>query len=71
MTSPRRTIVRSSLPSSPSSPRLELFRSRLREEHAVLQKWMRRLRRAFHAMEKQQRRVDRLVKQIAKLETMP
>lgn len=71
MTTPRRRLVRSASSISsphPPDPRLPKLRSRLEEERNALARWMRRLRRAFHAVEKQQLLVARLEKQIARME---
>lgn len=71
MTTPRRRLVRSASSTAsprPSNPRLPKLRSRLESERNALARWMRRLRRAFHAVEKQQLRVARLEQQIARME---
>jgi hypothetical protein len=72
MSSPRRRLVRPApipAPTAPDRPRRLLkLRARLQREQATLSRWMSRLRRAFHAVEKQQLRVVRLEKQIARLE---
>ena len=47
-------------------PRLH---SRLEKERAGLDRWRKRLLRAFHAYERQDHLVNRLVRQIAKLES--
>jgi hypothetical protein len=44
------------------------LRSRLEEQRQALARWMSRLRRAFHAVEKQQLSIHRLDRQISKLE---
>lgn len=71
MTTPRRRLVRP-LPAPPSNPnnqrRLQKLRTRLEQERAALARWMTRLRRAFHAVERQQRLVARLDRQLKKLE---
>jgi hypothetical protein len=43
-------------------------REQLHKEQQSLGRWMSRLKRAFHAVEKQQRRVTRLERQIASLD---
>jgi len=43
-------------------------RARLHKEQQALTRWMTRLKRAFHAVEKQQRRVTTLERTIARLE---
>jgi hypothetical protein len=45
--------------------RLQKRRDQLDKERVALNRWMSRLRRAFHAVEKQQARVARLERQIA------
>ena len=69
MAVPRRRILRPvpALHSNPArvGPKL---RSRLDKERTVLARWMSRLRRAFHAVEKAQARIGRIEKQIARLE---
>jgi hypothetical protein len=44
------------------------MRSRLEQEEATLARWLTRLKRVFHAFEKQQRRVAALQRQLAKLQ---
>jgi hypothetical protein len=68
MTTPRRAIVRAAPPPSAAAQRLQVLRRRLESEQIALRRWLTRLRRAFHATEKQQGRVARLERQIAKLE---
>ncbi len=41
----------------------------LSREQVLLDRWMSRLRRAFHALEKQQQRTTRLQRRLAQLET--
>jgi hypothetical protein len=66
MSMPRRRILRP--PQQPPDPRraerLRRLRERLSNERAALARWMKRLRRAFHAVEKSQlaiTRVERLI----------
>ena len=73
MTMPRRRIVRS--PPSPSPPpdpqrqrRMQKLRNHLEKERVVLGRWMVKLRRAFHSVEKSQRKLAHLEKQLAKQE---
>jgi hypothetical protein len=75
MTTQWRRIVRTP-PSAPASDphrqeRLRRLGDRLGHEQAALDRWMGRLRRSFHALEKQQRVVARLTKEIARLEGEP
>lgn len=71
MTTPRRRLIRPSLPpvSRPVNDRqIHRLRSRLELERATLARWMSRLRRAFHAVEKSQLRVARIERQLVRLE---
>jgi len=72
MSTPRRRLVRSTPPAAESHAdqqhRLQKLRGRLDRERASLARWMARLRRAFHAVEKSQLRSRRLECQIARLE---
>ena len=72
MSTPRRRILRPARATAAVQPRhhlqVEKRRSRLQRERAALSKWMTRLRRAFHAVEKQQRRISGLERQLARLE---
>jgi hypothetical protein len=68
MTAPRRRILR---PTEPPATidlrvqrRLQQLRTRLEQEQAGLTRWMARLRRAFHAVERHQERVARLERQL-------
>jgi hypothetical protein len=59
---------------SPANPaterrrRLKALHARLDAERATLSRWMTRLKRAFHCVEKSQARVGRLEREIAKLD---
>jgi hypothetical protein len=68
MTTPRRRLVRprpvTLAPSPDRQRRLEKLRSRLAGERSGLTRWMSRLRRAFHAVEKHQQRIARLERQL-------
>ena len=72
MSTPRRRILRPSRTAVVVQPRhhqqVEKRRSRSERERASLANWMARLRRAFHAVEKQQRRIAGLERQLARLE---
>jgi hypothetical protein len=48
--------------------RAQALRSRLTEDRAALARWMSRLRRAFHAVEKLQQRIARTDRHLATLE---
>ena len=72
MTTPRRAIVRT----RPVIPALEVqrqrqlrkLRDRLESEREALARWMTRLRRAFHAVERRQSTIARLEKSLTRLE---
>ena len=70
MSAPRRRLVRPATapPDQQRQRRLRKLREGLERERAALARWMARLRRAFHAVERQQLRTARLERQIAKLE---
>jgi hypothetical protein len=72
MSTPRRRIVRSASPTDPTAQRRQRRVQRLRgwlvEDREALARWMSRLKRAFHAVEKLQERVARLDRQLATLE---
>ena len=75
MSAPRRRLVRPALVRAPAppqpDPRLQKLRSRLEAERAALARWMAKLRRAFHAVEKAQRKGAYLERQITRLEKGP
>jgi hypothetical protein len=52
----------------PRQTKLLALRSRLEAEQECLTRWMSRLKRAFHAVEKQQQKVTRLEREIARLQ---
>ena len=70
MSTPRRRLVRPIPP--PSRPdcqrKVQKLRTRLEQDRAALARWMSRLKRAFHAVEKHQLRITRLERQITQLE---
>ncbi len=72
MTVPRRRIVRSGPAPAVHDGRrqrqLQRLRARLEQEQTALARWMSRLKRAFHAVEKGQLRVTRMQKTIARQE---
>jgi len=71
MSQPRRRILRPSRPSSGDGTRhtkLLARCSKLEAEQQSLSRWMSRLKRAFHAVEKQQQKVTRLECEIARLQ---
>ena len=72
MSTPRRRILRPTRAAAAVPPRhhlqVEKCRTRLERERATLARWMVRLKRSFHAVEKQQRRISGLERQLARLE---
>ncbi len=71
-TTPRRRVLRPTRESPDDSTRqrsLHKKRVRLQDEQQSLLRWMSRLKRAFHAVEKQQRIISRLERDLARLET--
>jgi hypothetical protein len=72
--SSRRRILRSANGSPEDqrqTERLRKLRERLVQERAALARWMKRLRRAFHAAEKRQRAIARIEKEMSKREDTP
>jgi hypothetical protein len=70
MSHPRRRLLRPSrrpVDDGPRQTKLLARRSKLEGEQQCLTRWMSRLKRAFHAVEKQQQRVTRLEREIARL----
>ncbi len=70
MTIARRRRVLRPVASTPTaaSVRLSRWRERLAEEQQTLTRWMAKLKRAFHSLEKHQQRVARLERQIRQVE---
>ena len=68
MSTPRRHVLRRTPAADTVSlreqQRIQKRREQLEKERLALNRWMARLRRAFHAVEKQQARVARLERQI-------
>jgi len=71
MANPRRCIIRPA-PTPPTSQQrqqqLQKLRSRIDHERSSLGRWQTRLKRAFTTVEKHQKRIARLERQIAFLE---
>lgn len=70
MSLPRRRVIRPEVPTALANvqqEKIQKFRTRLQQEHERLKKWMSRLRRAFGTVEKQQRTIRRLERQISSL----
>lgn len=73
MTTPRRVVLRPLRPAVDNDRQrrqgvIVRRRARLQKEQQALARWMTRLKRAFHAVEKQQRRVTALERAIARLD---
>jgi hypothetical protein len=72
MSTPRRRIVRPASAIDQAAQqrhrRAQKLRGRLVDDRTALARWMSRLKRAFHAVEKFQQRVARLDRQLATLE---
>jgi hypothetical protein len=71
MAAPRRRILRPTLPAVPEVQRqrqLQRLRERLVSERAAQARWQTRLKRAFNALEKHQKVLIRLERQLARLE---
>ena len=72
MSAPRRRILRPARTGVVVQPRhnqqVEKRRSRLERERVLLARWMSRLKRAFNAVVKQQRRISSLERQLVRLE---
>jgi hypothetical protein len=71
MATPRRLIVRPAPTPTPDPDRqrqLQKLRARLDLERTTFTRWMPRLKRAFHSVEKSQLRIARLERRIARLE---
>ena len=68
----RRRVLRSPRPASAAESRrlarLDKKRTQLEKERAAPARWMSKLKRAFHSMEKLQGRIGRLERDIAQLE---
>ena len=68
---PRRRLIRPHQPPTndrADQERIQKLRKRLELAHTTLARWMARLKRAFHAVEKIQRRMSRIEKQLARSE---
>jgi hypothetical protein len=72
MSMPRRQIIRPATVAATINlqrqRQLDKLRSRLEGERATLARWMSRLRRSFHAVEKSQRKVTQLERSISRFE---
>jgi hypothetical protein len=72
MATPRRRVVRPLAVAAAAvqhrQRRSQALRSRLTKDRCDLDRWMGRLRRAFHAVEKLQRRIAHADRQLTRLE---
>jgi hypothetical protein len=69
MTTPRRRLIRPTLPYPPApSHQVQKLRTKLEDERRGMARWLSRLRRAFTAMNKHSERIARLERQIAKIQ---
>jgi hypothetical protein len=69
MTTVRRRVLRPPASATTSvSRRLPALRTKLEREQEALMRWMTRLKRSFHSLEKHQLRTARLERQIRTLE---
>lgn len=71
MPTARRRLIRPLAPTTVETQnhrQIQKLRGRLDQERTGLARWMRRLKRAFRAVEKHQSRVARLERQITKME---
>lgn len=71
MTTARRRVLRSPLPTATDArhqQRLVKVREQLATERAALTRWMWKLKRAFHAVEKNQSRIGRLERRLSQPE---
>ena len=67
MTTARRRVLRSAPPTvtdARQQQRLARVREQLASERAALARWLTRLKRAFHAVEKQQARISRIERRL-------
>jgi hypothetical protein len=72
MSLPRRRLVRPAPPSANGEVQRKIhdLRSRLEAEQLTLHRWMAKLKRAFHVVEKQEKTVSRLQRQLRQLEEL-
>jgi hypothetical protein len=72
MTVTRRRVLRPAATPTPADPKsqrhIERLRARLAREQLAYERWQKRLRRAFNAVQKQNRIVIRLQMQLTRLE---
>jgi hypothetical protein len=70
VSTPRRRLVRPATapPDQQRQRRAKRLREGLERERAALARWVARLKRAFHATEKSQRRIAQIERRLTKLE---
>jgi hypothetical protein len=72
MSVPRRRLIRATPVPVPTAPqrqrKIEKLRQQLDHERAALGRWQSRLKRAFNAVEKHQKRIARIERQLTHLE---
>jgi hypothetical protein len=72
MATPRGRLVRPAVVAATTAQqrqrRVHQLRGRLAQDRTALTRWMSRLKRAFHSMEKLQVRIARIERQITRLE---
>jgi hypothetical protein len=71
MSIPRRQLIRPTPPPNDHAERdrlLHKLRGRLETERTSFARWMRRLKRSFHSVEKIEGRISRIEKTLARLE---
>ena len=72
-TTPRRRVIRPPRPAVDETTRQrKLFarRAQLESEQDNLSRWMSRMKRAFHAVEKQQKKVARLERELERMSSV-
>ncbi|HYT89536.1 MAG TPA: hypothetical protein VEL76_12590 [Gemmataceae bacterium] len=72
MSTPRRRLIRPTsatpTPDPQAQRRVHKLRTRLEHERALLTRWLPRLKRAFHTVEKQLQRIARIERQLRQQE---
>ena len=71
-TTPRRRVLRTTSPEAVAAHRRQQRRHKqpasLAQERAAFERWMVKLRRAFHTVERKQRAISRLERELARAE---
>lgn len=72
MSMPRRRLIRPALTPAPINPnrhrQVQKLRERLEHEHAALARWQTKLKRAFNTVEKCQKAISRIERQLTQVE---